>query len=167
MAFIPYGIYQALFEYALEKYPQECCGVLLGTARYPETRILHAIAGHNIAESSGLGDARTKYVLAPGAIVRAEALAEAKGWQVVGFFHSHTHDTRGRRMRPSPSDIAMAWDHYLYLIVGVPRRKKTWMGAWWLTGKRPWQEPIQLAPEAAGDPGEQVERARQALVEGM
>lgn len=127
---------RAIREHAARAYPEECCGLLLGSpARGPglgEGRVAEVIAttnawrpqlardgspwrvGHDDAaeDLDALGCA-DRYLIPPGEILQAQRRARAQGWELLGSYHSHPR----RPAVPSAVDRALACPGYLYLIV--------------------------------------------------
>ncbi len=94
--------------HALDGYPLEVCGLLIGTLRDTdvETDVTSVESTENVAASSRV------YEIAPKVLLEVERRAEAGGTQIVGVYHSHTHTDA----KPSPTDIAQAPDptwHYV------------------------------------------------------
>jgi len=93
---------------AYDGLPDEACGLLAGppgggrcTAFYPS---------QNVAASSRV------YTIDPKDHLRADRDAEAKGLEIIGVMHSHTHTDA----YPSPTDVAQAPDPgWHYVIVSL------------------------------------------------
>ncbi len=83
-------------------YPDEACGLLTGrlAGTEPDGRITDAVPCGN-AECS----ART-YTVDPRDMLRVMRDAEARGDDIVGVWHSHTHTDA----YPSPTDVRLAVD---------------------------------------------------------
>jgi len=97
-----------LFHEAVQAYPLEACGALLGSADRVEG--LHPLA--NLAQDPGNSFAIQPAELEP--LLRGEADG---GLTVLGFYHSHPDSDPV----PSARDLDMAWPGYWYVIVGVDR----------------------------------------------
>lgn len=96
---------EAVLAHAREAAPNECCGLLVGQG----TRILAAVRARNLENSP------TRFLLDPSDHVAARREARARGWDIVGFYHSHPRT----RAAPSASDVAEAlYDEAIYLIAG-------------------------------------------------
>ncbi len=95
---------------AYEKFPEECCGLLVGSRE--ESRVVRFVPVTNIAASAKV------YTIDPKEHLKCELAAEAEGLEVIGVVHSHTHT----EPYPSPTDIAQAPDPgWHYVIVGLKR----------------------------------------------
>ena len=73
--------YEDILAHAKEAYPEECCGVLLGTE---ETGIseIHRLENHS-------GNAALHFQTDPIEIYHLERESEKRGLSVLGFYHSH------------------------------------------------------------------------------
>jgi proteasome lid subunit RPN8/RPN11 len=93
--------------------PDEACGLLigpLGDRGEPTGSISEARPCRN-ADAS----ART-YTVEPRDLLAASRAAEARGEEIVGVWHSHTHTDA----YPSPTDVAQAVDPaWIYVIVSL------------------------------------------------
>jgi len=96
---------------AASSYPDEGCGVLVGTAGEGVIRIDAVLPGRNLRTDR----ARDRYELDPADILAAERRARAEGRDVVGFWHSHPDHPA----RPSAFDTERAWTDYLYVIAST------------------------------------------------
>ena len=94
--------------------PLEACGLFAGDPGVGPGAdvavVRHFYATENEARSS-------KVYTVPGkAFLHADRDAEAKGWQLLGVMHSHTHTDA----YPSPTDVAQAPDPgWHYVIVSL------------------------------------------------
>ncbi|MCC7509524.1 MAG: M67 family metallopeptidase [Planctomycetes bacterium] len=101
--------------HAVEAYPHECCGVLVGRID----------AGGRVAvESARTGNLNTqrahdRFDLDPKDYMRIDRDARARGLDIVGIYHSHPDHPA----RPSETDLAAAWEGYSYIIVAVNQGK--------------------------------------------
>lgn len=122
-------------------YPEEGCGVLLGTEGSGRRDVVRAVPlGNQREDSRG-----NRYVISPEQFLAAERAARRDGLDVLGFFHSHPDHPA----RPSAFDLEHAWPWYSYLIVSVERGRAGDTTAWRLLEDR-----SRFAPEAvevAGD----------------
>lgn len=96
---------------AASAYPDEGCGVLVGSANEGLIRIDTVLPGRNLRTDR----ARDRYELDPADILAAERLARAEGRDVVGFWHSHPDHPA----RPSAFDTERAWTDYIYVITST------------------------------------------------
>lgn len=99
---------------ALAAYPEETCGILLGTFR--AQRGIHVERVVQLPNGAAVERGR-RYEIRPRHLLQWDRIAEATGLSIVGFFHSHPDD----EPRPSQTDATLAWPSYAYLIAGVSR----------------------------------------------
>jgi proteasome lid subunit RPN8/RPN11 len=93
-------------------YPDEACGLLTGRLRGVESdgRITDAVPCVNAASSA------VTYTVDGRDFLRVTRAAEARGDEVVGVWHSHTHTDA----YPSPTDVRLASDPmWIYAIVSL------------------------------------------------
>lgn len=100
-----------LRRHALERYPEECCGILLGRMLGEEARIERVVQ----ADNSHDGSRERRYAIAPRDLLAAQKAARGEGRQVVGYYHSHP----GHPAVPSARDREHAWPGASYLILSV------------------------------------------------
>jgi desampylase len=99
------GVLDAVEAHARSVLPEECCGLLLGTA----AGIVDAVRSANLSD-----DPARRFLLDPQAHFHARRIARDRGLAVVGFYHSHPDS----EPVPSESDLAGAtYEGHLYLIV--------------------------------------------------
>jgi proteasome lid subunit RPN8/RPN11 len=94
--------------HAYDGLPDEACGLLAGPPG--TTRCTRFYPCRNAAESSKV------YTVDPKDHLRADRDAEARGLELIGVMHSHTHT----EAYPSPTDVAQAPDPaWHYVIVSL------------------------------------------------
>lgn len=102
------SVLDELIAHALQDSPNECCGVLIGTAQ----RIERAVRARNLLQSP------TRYQIDPQDQIAAIRSARERGEAVVGFYHSHPSSPPA----PSQSDQEeAAYPGHCYLIVSPGR----------------------------------------------
>ncbi|MBI4235912.1 MAG: M67 family metallopeptidase [Chloroflexi bacterium] len=91
--------------------PNECCGVLLGQ----DGRVVALRRVPNAEQSP------YRYNMDPQEFYRVYKEAERNGWEMWGFYHSHTHT----QAYPSQTDRNLAsWPDSYYLIVSLADKAK-------------------------------------------
>jgi proteasome lid subunit RPN8/RPN11 len=109
--------------HAMEAYPEECCGILLGT---------EGEAGKEVYDVMRIGNAKEenrtrRFLITPEEYRKAEEAARAEGLGVMGFYHSHPDHPA----RPSQFDLDHAWPWCSYVIAAVeqkiPAAVKSWV----------------------------------------
>ena len=71
---------------AKKEYPNECCGVLLGTRSGQDKLVIRQMAVCNLADQ---GSRNVYFRMSPLEILRMEQFARAEQLQIIGFYHSH------------------------------------------------------------------------------
>ena len=105
---LPRAAVDAVVELATREYPYEACGLLAGPGSGDLVTTFYPC--RNAAESARV------YTVDPLDHLRAERDAEARGWEIIGVVHSHTHTPA----YPSPTDVAQAPDPaWHYAIVSL------------------------------------------------
>ncbi len=97
---------EAMVATAIRALPNEGCGLLVGRA----DEVVEVVASPNVADSARV------YEVDPRVLLRTFRDAEARGLEVIGVFHSHTHSAA----YPSPTDVAQAPDpSWHYVLVSL------------------------------------------------
>jgi len=98
------AVHQRLVAHCLDGLPLEACGLLGGDPATGWATECYPV--ENVAGSARI------YTVDPKGHLRADRDAEAKGLELIGVFHSHTHTDA----YPSPTDVTQAPDpgwHYV------------------------------------------------------
>jgi proteasome lid subunit RPN8/RPN11 len=111
---LPRSEYLKIIGHCYDGLPDEACGLLAGRLQpgsfLPEGRVEDVYLTAN-ADAS----ART-YSVDSRDLIKSIRAAEARGLELVGVFHSHTHTEAW----PSPTDVRQAMEpHWLYVIVSL------------------------------------------------
>ncbi len=97
---------EEMIAHAREEAPNECCGILAGTAG----QVQKLYRGINAEKSP------VRYNIDPRQLLRIHQEIEALNWEILGIYHSHTHT----EAYPSATDIQLAfWPDSLYFIVSL------------------------------------------------
>jgi proteasome lid subunit RPN8/RPN11 len=118
--------------HAMTRYPDECCGFLLGRPGHRWTFV------YDVLEMENREDAvpSTRYRIDPADYREAEQRAAGRGATIVGLYHSHTghshtgHSHTGKNAEPSEFDREYALPVWSYVIVavddGIPAAVRSW-----------------------------------------
>ena len=134
----------AICEHASREYPNECCGVLLGTGdgQAKEVRAVEAV--RNLRNGSRRAEEllpleapereseRNRFLIDPDDLRRVEQDARARGIETVGFYHSHPDHPA----KPSAYDRDHAFPWYSYVIIAVEAGKPGLYTSWVLREDR-------------------------------
>ena len=108
---IPGSVHDEMTAHAAEGYPNEICGLMLGSTNGDcrEVKVSHR------AKNLNADRAHDRYDLDPKDYLAADKLARENGWDIVGFYHSHPDHPA----KPSQTDRDAAWPGYSYVIIKV------------------------------------------------
>ena len=167
----------AMHSHAERVYPEECCGLIVGTLdasqERPVKRVVELAALDNrwtpdVAElaaseladlnrggnpkqlehSSGHINKQRRYWIDPADMLRVQKQARNKGLSIIGVYHSHPDQAAV----PSECDRVQAWPDYAYTIVSVQSGKAVDAQNWALDSAHQFQpEAMQMAPSSATD----------------
>lgn len=108
--------------HAMNTYPEECCGILLGTERN-HTRIVCDIFQ---TRNAGVESRERRYLIDPEEYSKAESFAAQQAVQIVGLYHSHPDHPA----EPSQFDLEQALPWFSYVIAavenGIPAAVRSW-----------------------------------------
>lgn len=133
-------------------YPHEACGILVGEINDPATKVVREVIlvdnvwtpGGSLGQTQG-GEPESRsnrYAIAPEDIARADREAGKRGWDVIGFFHSHPDHPS----HPSETDREWAWPVISFVITSVCDGKATTTQSWVLRDDRTTfeEEPLVI-----------------------
>lgn len=138
---IPQNIYDGIAEWAEKAYPNEGCGLLIGTfdssggkkvvRLAPLSNELLAKKGGSAptlpAERQGQGAGKTEFLMSPDEFNKETLKAEKEGLDVVGVIHTHPdHPPRPSKIDESQPFLAQ-WSN---IIVSVQKGKTKEMKSW-------------------------------------
>lgn len=125
---------QTITNHAEDSYPQECCGLLLGTVEGETKTVVEVWPTENAwqdeveeywPEDNDLTEER-RYAIAPEFMLKAMKEGRERSLSVIGIYHSHPNSPA----RPSEFDRLYAWPEYSYIIVSVVGGKATEVLSW-------------------------------------
>lgn len=105
-------------------FPNECCGMLIGS----ESEVGRVIERIEPADNAFASDEQYhRFSIHPLQQLKAERAASKEGKILIGFYHSHPDHPA----RPSEYDREHAWETFSYVIVeirsGEPKEMTSWM----------------------------------------
>lgn len=140
---------EAIQHHAEQTYPEECCGLLLGTqideaiclvevvpvdnAWNDEAAELFQAVGCPPSEAS---DRRDRFAIAPETLLQVQKQARDRNLVVVGIYHSHPDHPAV----PSECDRTIAWAEYSYAIASIEQGKMVALRSWRLDETEKFQE---------------------------
>ncbi len=151
---------QTIAAHAESTYPEECCGLLLGTVDSTGTTIVVVKPTENawsaeatIAPVKSFGKTR-RYEIAPQSMLTAMREGRDRHLEIVGIYHSHPDQPAV----PSECDRQLAWQHYSYVIVSVKKGVTIDGRSWRLDAHHQFQPEKILQLSAAEMPTQSGER---------
>jgi proteasome lid subunit RPN8/RPN11 len=111
-------------------YPHECCGLLLG--HFADNDFKNVVETYPISNAREEAAKRNRFLIRPEELLRGERYAAEKGFEVVGFYHSHPDHPAV----PSGYDLEHAWPVYSYIVVAVAIASAGELRSWQLEPDR-------------------------------
>ncbi|MCY7321303.1 MAG: M67 family metallopeptidase [Phormidesmis sp. CAN_BIN36] len=143
---------QTIAAHAESTYPEECCGLLLGTVDATGTTIVaiksteNAWSADAIHISESLNKTR-RYEIAPEVMLATMRESRDRDLAIVGIYHSHPDQPAV----PSECDRQLAWQHYSYVIVSVEQGSAIDGRSWRLDANHQFQPEEILMPDGTGE----------------
>jgi proteasome lid subunit RPN8/RPN11 len=139
---IPASLLREIYDHTEASYPNECCGVMIGTT---DTQKNHTVHAFRACKNLNRERARDRYDMDPLDMLRAEredVVAEVRMevWDIIGIYHSHPDHPS----RPSQTDTDRAWADYSYVIISVQQGTVASAQSWVLneSEKKFYEEPL-------------------------
>ncbi len=128
---------------AEDAYPNECCGILGGSAEGGHKSVSEVVSAPNQRSDS----AHNRYLISPQFFYQVDKDFRKRGVEIIGIFHSHPDCPAN----PSEVDRKYAWPWLSYLIITVANSKATEQLSWTLRDDRSGFDPEEVKTEE-GDP---------------
>ncbi|HEX9258979.1 MAG TPA: M67 family metallopeptidase [Acidimicrobiales bacterium] len=125
-------VHRQMVGIAYDGYPLEACGLLAGDPISGRAEVFYPC--RNTAESSRV------YNVDPKDYLRADRDAEARGLELIGVMHSHTHT----EAYPSPTDVAQAPDPGWHYVIVSLRDESPRVRSYRIVGEQVTEEPVTL-----------------------
>ena len=120
-----------MIAHAREDAPNECCGILGGK----DGRVLQLYRAVNAEQSP------YRYSVDSRDLFRIHRECEARGWEFVGLYHSHTFS----EAFPSATDVRLAfWPEAVYFLVSLRDSEKPDVRAYRIADGRVKAEPLEI-----------------------
>ena len=118
---IPDEVVRSIEQHAVDAFPEECCGFLLGTSGG-----LRRIVASRRAKNTAPENRPRRYIIDPLEHLHADDEARKQSLELIGIYHSHPNHPAA----PSEFDRSRAASWYSYLILRVVDRKPKELTAW-------------------------------------
>jgi proteasome lid subunit RPN8/RPN11 len=134
---------QTMHDSAVRHYPLEACGLLLGRLDADGWRIDEAREVANLNTER----AADRFILDAQAYQAIDRELAGSGREIVGIYHSHPDCPA----RPSPTDLAAAWEGFAYIIVSTCEGVAADTCCWALNGGGERFAAVRLDTETMAD----------------
>jgi proteasome lid subunit RPN8/RPN11 len=121
-------------------YPNETCGLLVGSEQDGVIHVRRAVQARNVAGERS----RERYELDPLDHMAADQEARSQGLAIVGVWHSNPDHPAV----PSETDRTSAWEGWSYLILSVAARGVEGLRSWRLSGGVFQEEEVRSVSSA-------------------
>lgn len=118
--------------HAYDGLPLEACGLLGGDPVTGAVSVFYPCG--NVAASARV------YTVDPKDHLRADRDAEARGMQIIGVMHSHTHT----EAYPSPTDVAEAPDPAWHYVIVSLKQEAPMLRSYRIVDGEIIEEPVEL-----------------------
>ena len=123
MLYITRAFAEEMITHALKDDPNECCGILSGADGIVT----------NLYRITNTSASPFRYQMDPREQYQADLDSEKNGWEILAFYHSHTHS----EAYPSPTDIRLAlesgWLNVTYVLESLEHRDSPEIRAFHIT----------------------------------
>ena len=147
--------FQQLSTHVEACYPEEGCGLLMGSKECDRKIVTEVIPTENVWTPDFLPSINAsepkkalnlskhnRFAIDPRFILHVQKDIRDRNIDIIGIFHSHPDGLS----KPSAFDRAIAWQDYSYLILSVHQAKVQDIGSWILDDKGEFQSEKILNP---------------------
>ena len=131
---------QNMQEIAAAGYPDEICGLLIGTANTDGWQVDEVRQVENINQER----AADRFQLDPAGYQAIDSELRGRGQEIIGVFHSHPDCPA----KPSPTDLTSAWEGFVYPIVSVCDGSVAEVNCWVVTDEVSMGGKFQRLPHS-------------------
>jgi proteasome lid subunit RPN8/RPN11 len=134
---IPASILREIYNHTEASYPNECCGLMIGTTDPKKDHTVHAF---RTCRNLNVERSRDRYLMDPKDQLRVQREFEDSPWDIIGIYHSHPDHPS----RPSQTDTDAAFEGYSYVIISVQKGTVASAQSWVLNDaeKKFYEEPL-------------------------
>lgn len=100
-------------QHAMDVYPYECCGAMLGYVQKESKKVAEIVYIKNESHE----DQRRRFKVTSADYQYVEKLASQKSLDLLGFYHSHPDHPA----IPSKTDEEYAWPFFSYIIISIKK----------------------------------------------
>jgi proteasome lid subunit RPN8/RPN11 len=134
---IPASLLREIYDHTEASYPNECCGLMIGTTDKDQNHTVHAF---RICKNLNKERAKDRYNMDPLDQLRVQKEFANSPWEMIGIYHSHPDHPS----RPSQTDTDAAHVGYSYVIISVQTGTVASAQSWVLNEaeKKFYEEPL-------------------------
>jgi proteasome lid subunit RPN8/RPN11 len=125
-------------------YPYECCGLLLG--RFGAETLREVAETYPISNAREEEAKRNRFLIRPGELLRGEEYALGRGFEVIGFYHSHPDHPAV----PSQYDLEHAWPVFSYVVVSIKDGQAVDLRSWQMEVDRSKFKEEEILSKSSG-----------------
>jgi proteasome lid subunit RPN8/RPN11 len=134
---IPASLLHQIYQHTEASYPNECCGLMIGTTDKDQN---HAVHTFRTCKNLNQERARDRYLMDPLDQLRVQREFDNSPLEIIGIYHSHPDHPS----RPSQTDTDAAYVGYSYVIISVLKGTVASAQSWVLNEaeKKFYEEPL-------------------------
>ena len=125
---IPEELVMKIRSHGERTYPEECCGILLGSGSGADSVVQDIFEIDNSQDENR----RRRFFVTPEQYRKSEELADSRGLMLLGFYHTHPDHPAA----PSDFDLNHALPWFTYVIMSVVQGEGGNVTAWVLREDR-------------------------------
>ena len=134
---IPAPVLREIYDHTEASYPNECCGLMIGTTDPQKNHTVHTFRS---CRNLNVERSRDRYLMDPKDQLRVQREFEDSPWDIIGIYHSHPDHPS----RPSQTDTDAAFEGYSYVIISVQKGTVASANSWVLNEaeRRFYEQPL-------------------------
>ena len=147
---IPSSILREIYDHMEASYPQECCGLMIGTANNGD----RLVSASRRCKNLNTERAHDRYEMDPMCWLKTEREFENSPWRIVGIYHSHPDHPSRASQTDTDAALGAGMIDYSYVIVSVQKGTVASAQSWVLNEaeKKFYEEPLVVDEgKAEGD----------------
>lgn len=125
---LPQRLVELFSGQAVEEYPHECCGFLIGSVNGETADVLEYLPADNTMQENR----ERRFIIDPQEYIKIENYADSRNLTLVGIVHSHPNAPD----IPSEFDREHAFSGFSYVIISVSETKVNGYRSWRLAEDR-------------------------------
>src|SRR6185295_4930884 len=138
---IPASLLRGIYDHAEASYPNECCGLMVGTADQDKN---HTVQAFRKCKNLNKERAQDRYLLDPLDFLHVSQEFENGPWDIIGIYHSHPDQPSRASQTDTDRAVEIMATAWSYVIVSVQKGKVASAQSWVLneSEKKFYEEPL-------------------------